>query len=84
MDEMGHTHPALALRVYRQAMRRGEDEREALGALVEAPEWPTWANGPTWPLRRPSRSTPTDSDTARLAGGFSMGAAGFEPATSRV
>ncbi len=35
MDEMGHTDPGLALRVYRQAMRRGEDEQEALRALVE-------------------------------------------------
>jgi integrase len=35
MDEMGHTNPALALRVYRQAMRRGEDERTQLRALVE-------------------------------------------------
>jgi len=35
MDEMGHTDPALALRVYRQAMRRGEGERAALLALVE-------------------------------------------------
>jgi integrase len=35
MDEMGHTDPALALRVYRQSMRRGEDEKAALRALVE-------------------------------------------------
>ncbi len=35
MDEMGHTDPALALRVYRQSMRRGEGERAALRALVE-------------------------------------------------
>jgi integrase len=35
MDEMGHTDPALALRIYRQAMRRGEDEKAALRALVE-------------------------------------------------
>ncbi len=35
MDEMGHTDPALALRVYRQAMRRSEDEKAALQALVE-------------------------------------------------
>jgi integrase len=35
MDEMGHTDPALALRVYRQAMRRDEGERERLRALVE-------------------------------------------------
>ena len=35
MDEMGHTDPELALRVYRQAMRRGEDEKAQLRALVE-------------------------------------------------
>jgi hypothetical protein len=35
MDEMGHTNPALALRVYRQAVRRGEDEKAQLRALVE-------------------------------------------------
>lgn len=35
MDEMGHTDPELALRVYRQAMRRGEQEKEQLQALVE-------------------------------------------------
>jgi integrase len=35
MDEMGHTDPGLALRIYRQAMRRGEDEKAALRALVE-------------------------------------------------
>jgi integrase len=35
MDEMGHTAPALALRVYRHAMRRGEDEKATLRVLVE-------------------------------------------------
>jgi integrase len=35
MDEMGHTDPGLALRVYRQAMRRGDEEKGALRALVE-------------------------------------------------
>ena len=34
MDEMGHTDPGLALRVYRQAMRRGDGEKAALRALV--------------------------------------------------
>jgi integrase len=36
MDEMGHADPGLALRVYRQAMRRGEQERTALRALAGA------------------------------------------------
>jgi len=35
MDEMGHTDPALALKVFRHAMRRGEDENAQLRALVE-------------------------------------------------
>jgi integrase len=35
MDEMGHTDEGLALRVYRQAMRRGEAEKAQLQALVE-------------------------------------------------
>ena len=38
MDEMGHTDPALALRVYRQTMRRGDDEKAQLRALVEGGE----------------------------------------------
>ena len=39
MDEMGHTDPGLALRVYRQSMRRGEDEKAALRALIEGGHW---------------------------------------------
>jgi integrase len=39
MDEMGHTDPGLALRVYRQSMRRGEDEKVALRALIEGGHW---------------------------------------------
>jgi integrase len=35
MDEMGHTDPALALRVYRQSMRRGDDEKATLRRLVD-------------------------------------------------
>jgi integrase len=56
MDEMGHTDPGLALRVYRQAMRRDEDEKAALRALVEGSEtaeigrWPI--DGPVGPAKR--------------------------------
>lgn len=35
MQEMGHADPALALKVYAQAMRRGEDEQVQLRALVD-------------------------------------------------
>ncbi len=40
MDEMGHTDPGLALRVYRQSMRRGEDEKAHLRPLIEGTEVP--------------------------------------------
>jgi integrase len=36
MQEMGHTDPGLALKVYAQSMRRGEDETARLRALVES------------------------------------------------
>ena len=39
MDQMGHSDPRLALRIYAQAMRRGDDERAHLRALVEGTEW---------------------------------------------
>ena len=35
MAEMGHTDPALALRIYAQVMRRSEDETTRLRTLVE-------------------------------------------------
>jgi integrase len=35
MDEMGHADPSLALRIYRQAMRRGEDEKARLRTVVD-------------------------------------------------
>jgi hypothetical protein len=41
----GHTDPALALRVYRQAMRRGDDEKQALRTLVEGRNWQKLADG---------------------------------------
>jgi integrase len=58
MDEMGHTDPALALRVYRQAMRRGDDEKAALRALVEGADWANAGertdSGVTEPVRQES------------------------------
>ena len=39
MDQMGLTDPRLALRIYAHAMRRGDDEKAHLRALVEGTEW---------------------------------------------
>ncbi len=36
---MGHTDPGLALRIYAQAMRVDEDERQELRKLVEGEEF---------------------------------------------
>jgi hypothetical protein len=38
MDEIDHADPGLALRIYRQAMRRDEAERSRLRALIEGVE----------------------------------------------
>jgi integrase len=39
MQQLGHTDPAFTLRVYSHAMRRSEEEREQLKALVEGHYW---------------------------------------------
>lgn len=39
MAEMGHTGPALALRVYAQATRRDEHQNAQLRALMEDADW---------------------------------------------
>jgi integrase len=52
MDEMGHTDPALALRIYRQAMRRDEGERDPTGARGGRRLGTRWAPGPLSGTRR--------------------------------
>ena len=39
MEQMGHTDPRLALRIYAHSMRRGDEERAHLRALVNGVEW---------------------------------------------
>ena len=39
MQQLGHTDPAFTLRVYSHTMRRSEDERARLKALVEGHDW---------------------------------------------
>ena len=39
IDELGHTDPALALRVYRQATSRDEQQTKQLKVLVEGVVW---------------------------------------------
>ena len=53
MQQLGHTDPAFTLRVYAHAMRRSEEERERLKALVEGHDWAQI--GHKRPNRRPRR-----------------------------
>ena len=48
MQQLGHTEPAFTLRVYAHAMRRSEEERERLKALVEGHDWARY-----WAQNRP-------------------------------
>jgi hypothetical protein len=70
VEQLGHTDPKFTLRVYAHAMRFSEEDRARLTTFAEGGFWHQLALAP---LRGSLRS---------LA--FPVGAAGFEPATSRV
>ncbi len=61
MQQMGHTDPKLALRIYAQAMRRGDDEKAALRALVEGADSAQMGTNRSQSRKddRPSRTTAT-------------------------
>jgi integrase len=59
MQQLGHTDPAFTLRVYAHTMRRSEEERERLKALVEGHVWA--ANGQREPAADPQAHRTTDS-----------------------
>lgn len=88
MSQLGHTDPAFTLRVYAHAMRRDEHAKEHLKALVNGVDWAPLGTGT--PNRAPTRQldpSPQNDESPADAGPSSdrsMGAAGFEPATSRV
>ena len=55
MQQLGHTDPAFTLRVYAHTMRRSEEERERLRALVQRHVWAGMGSetprGPPTPAR---------------------------------
>lgn len=59
MQQLGHTDPAFTLRVYAHTMRRSEEERERLKALVEGHVWA--ANGQR--ARKSALQAPRVSET---------------------
>ncbi len=70
MDRLGHTDPEFTLRVYAHAMRFSGEDRARLKAFAERGVWHQLALAPL-----------TGSLRSLV---FEVGAAGFEPATSRV
>jgi integrase len=85
MSQLGHTDAGFTLRVYAHAMRRDEGDKERLKALVEGLDWHDWAPAPRIGRWRPPRRPPSNTKKPPQMRGFlTMGAAGFEPATSRV
>jgi integrase len=59
MQQLGHTDPAFTLRVYAHMMRRSEEERERLKALVEGHVWAV--NGQYAPDSAPQAESHSDS-----------------------
>ena len=59
MQQLGHTDPAFTLRVYAHTMRRSEEERERLKALVQDQVWA--ANGQREPAADQPAHRATDS-----------------------
>ncbi len=85
MSQAGHTTPHLTLAIYAQVMDRRDGESERLQALVNGEEWaPMGTNEPENAIGRRPRSDAKRRKPRVLQGFRTMGAAGFEPATSRV
>ena len=85
MGQLGHTDAAFTLRVYAHAMRRDAGELERLKALVNGADWAAMGrNCPETPSEHPKTNDPHTAETQQMLGLPKMGAAGFEPATSRV
>ena len=61
MQQLGHTDPAFTLRVYSHTMRRSEEERERLKALVEGHVWA--ANGQRDARLRTQRGVTATTDS---------------------
>ena len=85
MGQLGHTDAAFTLRVYAHAMRRDAGDLERLKALVNGADWAAMGrNRPQTPSSTPSSCDSQTAESLQMQGFPRMGAAGFEPATSRV
>jgi hypothetical protein len=70
MQQLGHTDPAFTLRIYAHTMRRSEDERGRLKALVQGHVWA--ANGQREPAAGQPAHRATDSSEAESPAGAGL------------
>ncbi len=85
MAQLGHTDAAFTPRVYAHAMRRDVGDKERLRRSSRAAIGHHWAlTGHRSHKEAFPRRHPRTTKTPRVQGLQTMGAAGFEPATSRV
>jgi integrase len=85
MAEMGHTSPALALRIYAQAARLSDDEREQLAALVAGEPAPNRAGADVVPIERARGQRRAGGEGSQLAdNGIRAGEAPSEAAVSQT
>ena len=84
MAQLGHTDPAFTLRVYPCDTPRRGRQGGPEGARRGPPLGTNGHPRADDPRSRCKRSTPRTTKAPRLQGFRKMGAAGFEPATSRV
>jgi Phage integrase family len=69
MQQLGHSDPAFTLRVYSHAMRRSEEEREQLKALVEGHDWAQIGHKTAKSTSAaPERDSGWDTESPALAG----------------
>ena len=85
MDQLGHTDPKLALRIYARSMRRDGGEVDRLCALAGISEWAVMGRSePNGTVEAGAGAGSTRAEVTPVQGIPAMGAAGIEPATSRV
>jgi integrase len=82
MGQLGHADPKFTLRVYAHMMRRGEDEKARLRALVEGVEWAPMGTSGVPGIDEAENHTARDAGNPAVAGLSPMEPDGIEPTTS--
>jgi integrase len=78
MQQLGHTDAAFTLRVYAHAMRRDEDAKERLKALVNGLDWaPLGTGDPVESGNAPAAQEPNNDENPAAAGLSDDGRGGF-------